>query len=249
MIMARGVSRWMVLLLASLVGLWLGCQQSPPPEEKAPPAEEPAAQAEPEQPESPETPEAKEPAETAKAETPAPEPEPPPAPKVPEVHLTEQLAKSTLVRLGDPMPDGELTTLEGKTEPLKSLFGEKLTVVFFWKGGDLYAQLAATDALQYLEEVAKQYPEKGLRVVAVNVGDTVEAVRERVNEAKATFPNLLDPQGAYFAKIATERLPRIYLLDGQGKVIWLDTEYSRVTRQKLSQALQAELGEAAAAKP
>jgi peroxiredoxin len=239
------------LVLTGLVVTWIGCQQAPPPEKEPAPAKEQASHDENAQPPAAsETPEGNPPEGTAKVEPPAPKPEPPPAPKVPEVHLPEQLAKTTLVRVGNPMPDGELTTLDGKKEPLKSFFGDKLTVVFFWKGNDTYAQMAAVDALQYLEEeVVKRYGEKGLRAVAVNVGDTPEAARERVNEAKATFPSLLDLQGDYFAKIATERLPRIYLLDGQGKVIWLDTEYSRATRQNLSQALRAELGDASTKNP
>ena len=60
---------------------------------------------------------------------------------------------------------------------------------------------------------------KGVRVVGINVGDAPEAVPSKLlKEAGVTFPNLLDPEGAFFAKVATDkRLPRIYLLDAAGQ--------------------------------
>ncbi|MFH1924704.1 MAG: hypothetical protein ABIP48_33040, partial [Planctomycetota bacterium] len=70
-----------------------------------------------------------------------------------------------------------------------------------------------------------------------------EAVRKSVEEAGAGFTNLLDPDGALFARVATEKLPRVYLLDADGKVLWFDLEFSRTTRDNLVQALQVALGE------
>jgi thiol-disulfide isomerase/thioredoxin len=236
--MVHGSPRWMMVLVAGVVATWLGCQQASPPEGKPEPAK-PAVQ----EPAQPEAAEEKAP-ETAKA------PEPPPPTTIPEVHLPEQLAKTTLLNVGGQLPSGELTPLEGQPQALQTLLGEKLTVVFFWKGEDLYSQLAAVDALRFLaEDVVKPYAEKGVQVVAVNVGETPEIVRQRMNEAQANYPAFRDPEGAYFAQVATERLPRIYLLDGQGKVLWLDAEYSRTTRSQLMRAIHAALGEPPATTP
>lgn len=229
--MVHGSPRWVMLLGAGMVATWLGCQQASPPEGKPEPAQ-PAVE-EPAQPEP-----AEKAPETVKA------PEPPPPPTIPEVHLPEQLAKTTLVNVGDQIPAGDLAALEGQPQPIQALLGEKLTVVFFWKGEDLYSQLAAVDALRFLgEDVVKPYADKGVQVVAVNVGETSEVVRQRMNEAQANYPAFRDPEGKYFSKVATERLPRIYLLDGQGKVLWLDVEYSRTTRGQLMRAIHAALGE------
>ncbi len=233
--MAYGRPRWVILFWAGVVVPWLGCQQANQPAEKLEPAQPSAQDAS-----SGES--AGQATETANVE-PA-QPEPPPPPKIPEVHLPEQLAKTSLVGVGDTMPPGEVTSLEGSPLPLNSVYGEKLTVVFFWKGEDLYSQMAAVDALQFLEEdVIKSYAGKGVQVVAINVREAPSTVRQRLNEAKTSFPNFRDPEGAYFAKVATERLPRIYLLDGQGKILWFDLEYSRTTRTQLMRAIQVVLGE------
>ncbi len=167
-------------------------------------------------------------------------PEPPPAPKFPEVNLPAALAKTCLVKVNDSMPDAELTNLEGKRIALRSSFGKKLTVVLFWQSENMYS----TQALGYLEDdVAKPFAGKGVRVIGVSVKDSSAAARKAIEEAGAKYVNLFDPEGAYFAKVATEKIPRVYLLDATGKIRWLDIEYSSSTRRDLERAIKLELGE------
>ena len=68
---------------------------------------------------------------TAKA---AKQPLPPPA-TIPKVSLSDELRATCLVSIGDLLPDTELTSLDGSKAALKSLYGDALTVVFFWTAG------------------------------------------------------------------------------------------------------------------
>lgn len=224
-----------IALTGLLLAFCVGCPQSgPPPAE--PSGQEPQAQ----------TPTG-ETATPKPAEQPKPEP-PPPPPTVPEVHLTEALRATCLVFVGDMFPQGEegnLVDLKGNPKALADLEGTKLTVVFFWNRGDtLYSQMAATAALEDLEkDVAEPYADKGVRVVAINVKDPADAAGENVEESGATFPNLSDPEGKFFGQIATQELPRVYLIGEDNKIIWFDIEFSRATRRNLLQAIQVTLGE------
>jgi peroxiredoxin len=102
----------------------------------------------------------------------------------------------------------------------------------------------ATQALEYLQlDVPKPFGEKGVAVVGISVKDSPEAARKAVEQAGVKYVNLLDPQGTYFAKVATEKIPRVYLLDASGKVLWLDIEYSTSTRRDLERAIKIVLGE------
>lgn len=183
-------------------------------------------------------------ADSASAEK-TPEPEPPPPAEVPEVRLTDALLATCLVRVDDLMPDGELPDLEGNPQRLSDLFGEKLTVVFFWATGDSsYSKMAATSALEDLQkDVAEPYSGKGVRVIGINVREEPELAREQVSKAGANFTNLVDGDGAFFSQVATEKLPRAYLVDGDGKILWFDLEYSHATHRDVLQAIQVELGE------
>jgi hypothetical protein len=55
---------------------------------------------------------------------------------------------------------------------------------------------------------------------------------------------LLDAEGRAFAEVGSEKLPRTYLVDAQGKILWFDIEYSLSTRRELHQALRAVVGPA-----
>ncbi|MFH1268957.1 MAG: redoxin family protein [Planctomycetota bacterium] len=233
--MKRRNSEWLILLAPLALAVCLGCRGGDSVEDAPWEAASSALPAQ-QQPAPEETP--------AVVETPAAE-EPPPPPTIPEVLLTDALRQTCLVAAGDPMPDGELSDLEGQKHAFGELFGEKLTVVFFWTLGTTeFSPLAAQGALEDLQmDVYEPYAEKGVGIVAVNEGDAAETVRKSVEEAGAGFTNLLDPDGALFARVATEKLPRVYLLDADGKVLWFDLEFSRTTRDNLVQALQVALGE------
>lgn len=165
---------------------------------------------------------------------------------MPEVQLPEMLKATCLVGVGDAMPDAPLDVLGGEQQQLSSLFGRRLTVMFFWESDNLYAQ----DELRDLTgDVAEAFGDKGVRVIGINVGDSAETAAAAVEAAEAAFPNFLDPQGEYFAKVATERLPRTYLLDSAGRILWFDLEYSLTTRRQLKQAVEVALSRAPAAKP
>lgn len=167
-------------------------------------------------------------------------PEPPPAPKMPEVKLPAAMAQTCLVKVGDAIPEAKLADLDGKQVGIHSLLGSKLTVVLFWQAENMYA----TQAMEYLEaDVVKPFGEKGVRVIGVSVKDPPDAARKAVEEAGANYVNLLDPEGTYFAKVATDRFPRVYLLDPAGKVLWYDIEYSTSSRRDLERAIQFVLGE------
>jgi len=102
------------------------------------------------------------------------------------------------------------------------------------------------DQRQHLElarDIAGPLAERGGRIVAVNVGDTAEKAAEAAKDAKDRILILLDPEKAYFGKLATERVPRVYVLDKEGRVLWFDLEYSRSTRRDLEQTIDVALVE------
>jgi peroxiredoxin len=166
--------------------------------------------------------------------------EPPPAPKMPEVKMPAALAQTCLVKVGGAVPQGDLVGLDGKRVGLYSVLGKRLTVVLFWQAENMYS----TQALEYLEpDAVKPFADKGVQVVGINVKDPPDAARKAVEEAGVKYASLLDPEGAYFAKVATERIPRVYLLDPAGKVLWFDIEYSTGSRRDLERAIRFVLGE------
>jgi peroxiredoxin Q/BCP len=167
--------------------------------------------------------------------------EPPPKPTIPQVGLSAELLATCVVKVGDRMPDAELPDPDGKPQSIASLKGKKLTVVFFWTADNPYS-LGEVEDLN--EDVARDYADKGVRLVGINHGDTSEKVRQKVKELALAFPVLMDPKNEYYAKVAREKVLRTYLLDADGKILWFDVEYSRSTHRDLLQAIDVALGKA-----
>jgi len=227
---------WMNLVMAGLVAALVGCRPAQPPNPPGPAPEPNGEQVPPEN--------GSENGEPVPVEVPLPEELPPPS-AVPEVLLTEQLLETCLKKVGDSMPEVELPDLEGDMHSLADLYGEKLTVLFFWTTGDsMFADQAAINKLESLQvDIAEPYTEQGVRVLAINEHDEAEAVRKLVEQAGAPPKgNFQDPEGTFFAELATEKLPRVYLLDAEGKILWFDlgfSEFAGVTRDNLKQAIEA----------
>jgi peroxiredoxin len=163
---------------------------------------------------------------------------PPPRPAIPKVSMSKDLLATCRVQVGDKMPEGQLSDVDGKPQSLGKLFGKRLTVVFFWTAESPYSMGEVEDQN---DDVVKDYADQGVQVIGINQGDPAEKVRAALKEAGVKYPVLLDGNGDYFKKVATEKTLRTYLLDAQGRILWFDTEYSRATRRDLLQAIDAAL--------
>jgi peroxiredoxin len=159
---------------------------------------------------------------------------------MPKVQLTERHAETCLAKVGDLMPDLRLPDLKGREQSLSKLLGSKLTVVLFWRSQHPYDVEELADLGP---DIAVRYSAQGVQVVAINEEDPPDRVREIVQRAGADFPVLLDAEGKGLAQVATQKLPRTYLLDPSGKIVWFDIEYTRSTRRDLMRAIRFTLSE------
>ena len=167
-------------------------------------------------------------------------------PSIPKVFLTADQQKTSRVRVGDRLPEATLADLSGKTLSLRGLLGKRVTVLVLFHAGGMVDSMRSKELLQDLDrDVVAAQGKKGAAVIAIDVRDSPETVKVLVQEAQVGYPVLMDPDGAYFAKLATGVLPRIYALDPVGKVLWFDLEYSTTTRYSLKQTILSVLGEAA----
>jgi peroxiredoxin len=153
----------------------------------------------------------------------------------PIVHMSQSHASTCLVTVGDMLPSVEMSDLDGTSHQLADLLGSRLTVVVFWDSKLAYAR---EQYEQLVREVVEPFGSLGVTVVAINVGDDPDAVRDMAAASLGKFVNLLDAQRSVYQVVGTEKLPRTFLLDASGKVLWLDIEYSRGTRRELENALR-----------
>lgn len=159
---------------------------------------------------------------------------------MPVVVLSDQHAAISTTKVGDSLPNVELPDANGQQQTLAQLFGSKLTLVVFWDGSQPTALEELSDLTRYY---LPRFGDKGLAVVAINSGDSAAHAAELAKDAGASYPVLIDADRKAFAQVASAMLPRSYLLDASGKVIWFDLEYSPTTRRDLAVAIRHTLGE------
>ncbi len=151
----------------------------------------------------------------------------------PQVVLSRAHELTCLVAVGDVLPNLSLARLSGEEVTLDSLRGDQLTVVVFWNNRLAFAREQFS---RLAVEVARPYRHLGVNVVAVNVGDPVEQIElHGVPQDEVTC--VLDVAGTAIEQVATAKLPRTYLIDGEGRILWFDIEYSRTTRRQLRNAI------------
>lgn len=154
---------------------------------------------------------------------------------MPQVFLSEGHAQLCRVQVGDAFPDLELPDLESQQQKLSQLMGKKLTVVVFWNGSQ---PMALEELADMGPRIMKRFSGDDVAVVGINTGDDPQLALELAGQAGARFVNLSDRDGAALDQVGTGKIPRTYLVDASGKIVWFDIEYSRTTRRELAQAIR-----------
>jgi peroxiredoxin len=160
-------------------------------------------------------------------------PEPSPA-TIPRVCLSTLHAKWCVAHVGDTFPAVELPRLSGPSTKLDTLYGKQATVVVFWSADRWMSRMALEDLVSF---VVEEYDPQEVAVVGLAVRQPARAAQRFLKKTKAEFPQLLDTNGVALAQVGSVALPRLYVLDPAGKIVWFDIEYSESTRRELAQTL------------
>ena len=146
-----------------------------------------------------------------------------PDPSVPPVVMSDQHSVTCLINVGDTMPEIALPDVNGDMQDLQKRLGERLTIVLFWSP----ESPSSIDELnEIVAKVARQLHPRGVHIYAVCEHGTAQTVKQIAEDAGASFPVVIDEDGAMMSHVATSKLPRTYLLDPAGKILWFDIEYS-----------------------
>jgi peroxiredoxin len=141
----------------------------------------------------------------------------------------------TRLRVGDAAPDFEATTLEGETVRLSRLRGKVVLIHFFatWCG-PCVAELPRIE-----NEVWRRFREKGLVVLAVGREHTVAELVGFRKEHELTLPMAGDPRRETYERFAEQGVPRNYVIDARGKVVYQSVGYTDPRFNELVKSVEA----------
>jgi cytochrome c biogenesis protein CcmG/thiol:disulfide interchange protein DsbE len=113
-----------------------------------------------------------------------------------------------------PAPAFELPRFDGGTLPLSSLRG-KYVLVNFWASWCIPCR----DEAPLLERAWREYRDRGLVVVGVNIQDLEPEARKFIAEFKVSYPNVRDRDGRVSRAYGTTGVPESFFIDREGRVV------------------------------
>lgn len=123
-------------------------------------------------------------------------------------------ADRPVVRVGSPPPAVSLPDLSGRTRnPLQEAAGAPV-VIHFWNTACHFC----LDEMPAMDALYRKYSRKGLKIFAVNVGDSREQAEEFIEQNRVTYPVLLDKNRAVFGRFGLTGLPATFFIDRNGAI-------------------------------
>ncbi len=123
-----------------------------------------------------------------------------------------------------PAPDFRLASLDGGQISPADYAGE-VVVIDFWATWCGPCRLQA----KHLEELHEEYDGKGVRFLAVDLGEDEQTVRRYVEKTPFPYPVLLDPRDDLSARYQILGLPTVMIIDKAGAISFLETGVSPVS--------------------
>lgn len=123
-------------------------------------------------------------------------------------------AGKTPLKIGDAPPRMALPDLRGGTVRLPDDFRGKVLILHFWTGGCS----SCKEEMPAMESLYGKYGNKGLVILAVNVGQRRDLVKKLVQGIGISYPVLLDTEKEVARKYDVVGVPRTYIVDRKGVV-------------------------------
>jgi peroxiredoxin len=113
--------------------------------------------------------------------------------------------------VGEPAPDFQFQGLDGQPTSLSALQGSPV-LINFWA---TYCSPCVVE-MPYLQEIYYGWQEKGLVLLAINIGESPEEVQAFLQSQGLFLPVLLDSGGAATAQYGVSRIPTTFFIDSEG---------------------------------
>lgn len=118
-----------------------------------------------------------------------------------------------LLKEGVKAPDFTLPDLQGRKISLGDMAGRD-TLIVFWATWCP----SCKEELKVLDATYKKYGKEGFNLLAINLFDDPEIVKEYMNRNGLTFPVLLDREGAVADRYLVYAIPIGYMVDREGLI-------------------------------
>lgn len=159
--------------------------------------------------------------------------------KQPVTTATEQqddIEATTLIHAGDMAPDFTVEMLDGSSVTLSKLQG-KPTLLIFWA---TWCPPCREELSHLQEGVIDLFGDK-INVLPISRGEKREVVEGFLDKMGYTFAVGLDGDQSIYRKYATNYIPRCWVIDSKGEVVYAGVGYDEAIAAEVQKALNKAL--------
>jgi len=120
------------------------------------------------------------------------------------------------VIVGQPAPDFQLTSLDGRVVTLAEFRGKKKVVISFWASWCGPCRMEMPELRKFYASTHKD--DANFELLAISIDDERAAAEKAAKEDKLTFPVLMDASGTTAKAYHVDAIPTLLVIDEQGKV-------------------------------
>ena len=148
----------------------------------------------------------------------------------------DDLAETTLINAGDVAPDFTVEMLDGSKVTLSALQG-KPTLLIFWA---TWCPPCRLELSKLQEHIIDRYGDK-INVLPISRGEERAKVEEYISKMGYTFAVGLDGDQSIYRKYATNYIPRCFVIDAKGKVLYSGVGYDEDIAKEVEQNIEKAL--------
>ena len=124
---------------------------------------------------------------------------------------TFNLPPAEEVNVGNAAPDFQVSDLDGKPVSLSDFQGKPI-LINFWAS---WCRPCRTE-MPYIQQVYEEWSDKGLVVLAINIGETPSETKEFMQDYELSFPVLLDIKRLVAQEYNVWSIPTTFFIDKNG---------------------------------
>jgi peroxiredoxin len=148
---------------------------------------------------------------------------------------SEQYASYT--KVGDAVPSFSVTTLEGREISISALKG-KVVLLNFWA---TWCPPCHTEMPRLEKDIWEKCKSNDFEMIAIAREQTSKEITEYREKYKYSFPMGPDPKRAIYSKFANAGIPRNYVINPEGIIVYQSYGYSSDDFDKMVKILEKEL--------
>lgn len=152
-------------------------------------------------------------------------------------YAQEDIAATTLVKVGDNLPEFTLKALSGGTLSSAELKG-KVVLINFWA---TWCPPCRAELPRLQKEIFEDIQDANLVVLAISRGEKEQTVKKFIGDKNYTFPVYLDSDSKVYNLFASRYIPRNFVLGKDGKIVWATAGFERKEFAEMITIIRREL--------